>query len=151
MPVNLVAPDPAGLHAVAGLELGTARAGIRKPDRRDLLVVRIAAGVTTAGVFTRNRFCAAPVTLCREHLAASQARRGRSWSTPAAPTPAPEPSDWNAGPSAPRSRRLLGQSDEVMPMSTGVILEHLPVDHGSSGSSARRSRIPTTGQPPQKR
>ena len=77
MPVNLVAPDPAGLHAVAGLELGTARAGIRKPDRRDLLLVRIAAGATAAGVFTRNRFCAAPVTVCRENLAATQGRAAR--------------------------------------------------------------------------
>ena len=62
MPVNLVAPDPASLYPVAGVELGTARAGIRKPGRRDLLVVQIAAGATAAGVFTRNRFCAAPVT-----------------------------------------------------------------------------------------
>jgi glutamate N-acetyltransferase/amino-acid N-acetyltransferase len=70
MPVNLVAPDPAALHPVAGLELGIARAGIRKPGRRDLLVLRLAPGAAVAGVFTQNRFCAAPVQVCREHLAA---------------------------------------------------------------------------------
>ncbi|HEY5636666.1 MAG TPA: bifunctional ornithine acetyltransferase/N-acetylglutamate synthase, partial [Burkholderiales bacterium] len=58
MAVNLPVPDPARLLRVAGVELGVARAGIRKPDRKDLLVVRFAAGTTVAGVFTRNRFCA---------------------------------------------------------------------------------------------
>ena len=56
MPVNLTAPDAASLLPVAGVELGTARAGIRKPGRRDLLVVRLAEGTHVAGVFTRNRF-----------------------------------------------------------------------------------------------
>src|SRR5215475_804922 len=69
MAVNLRAPDPVGLHAVAGLELGWAEAGIRKPNRKDLLLIRLAAGTTAAGVFTQNRFCAAPVLVCREHLA----------------------------------------------------------------------------------
>ncbi|MFO0462341.1 MAG: bifunctional ornithine acetyltransferase/N-acetylglutamate synthase, partial [Burkholderiales bacterium] len=70
MPVNLAAPDPARLFPVAGLELGTARAAIRKPNRRDVLLVRLAEGASVVGVFTRNRFCAAPVQVCREHLAA---------------------------------------------------------------------------------
>ena len=61
MAVNLQAPDPASLYPVAGVELGAARAQIRKPNRRDLLVVRLAEGAFAAGVFTRNRFCAAPV------------------------------------------------------------------------------------------
>ena len=76
MPVNLTAPDAASLLPVAGVELGTARAGIRKPGRRDLLVVRLAEGTQVAGVFTRNRFCAAPVVVSRQHLAASQ---GQMW------------------------------------------------------------------------
>ena len=58
MPVNLSAPDAARLLPVAGVELGTARAGIRKPGRRDLLVVRFSEGTRAAAVFTRNRFCA---------------------------------------------------------------------------------------------
>ncbi len=61
MAVNLSPPDPGALHAVAGVELGVAMAGIKKPDRKDLLVMRLSPGATVAGVFTQNRFCAAPV------------------------------------------------------------------------------------------
>ena len=68
MPVNLLSPDPASLHAVAGVRLGVARAGIRKPNRDDLVVLALASGSSVAGVFTTNRFCAAPVQVCREHL-----------------------------------------------------------------------------------
>ena len=75
MPVNLTAPDPAALHPVAGVEIGTAMAGIRKAGRRDLTVLRLAEGASVAGVFTANRFCAAPVLLCREHLGAGQGIR----------------------------------------------------------------------------
>ena len=69
MAVNLAAPAAARLHAVPGIELGVAMAGVKKAGRRDLLVVRLAPGATAAGVFTQNRFCAAPVTLARRHLA----------------------------------------------------------------------------------
>ena len=65
MAVNLPPPDPSLLRPVAGVRLGVAEAGIRKKDRRDLLVVEIADGSRVAGVFTRNRYCAAPVTVCR--------------------------------------------------------------------------------------
>ena len=68
MPVNLSAPNPADLHPVAGVELGITMAGVRKANRRDLLVVKLAPGTSVAGVFTQNRFCAAPVQVCREHL-----------------------------------------------------------------------------------
>ena len=69
MAVDLAAPDPASLYPVAGVALGTAMAGVRKANRRDVLVVAIDPGAAVAGVFTSNRFCAAPVQLCREHLA----------------------------------------------------------------------------------
>src|SRR5512135_1795730 len=69
MPVHLQAPDPARLFPVRGIELGIAMAGVRKAGRRDLTVVTIAPGSVAAGVFTANRFCAAPVQLCRAHLA----------------------------------------------------------------------------------
>jgi glutamate N-acetyltransferase/amino-acid N-acetyltransferase len=62
MAVNLAPPDPASLLAVPGIELGVAQAGIRKAGRKDLLVMRLAPGTAAAGVFTRTRFCAAPVT-----------------------------------------------------------------------------------------
>ena len=75
MPVTLVAPDPSSLWAVRGVEIGVAMAGVRKANRRDLTVVTLAEGSSVAGVFTTNRFCAAPVLLCREHLAAGRGVR----------------------------------------------------------------------------
>ena len=70
MPVNLTAPDAANLLPVSGVELGFAQANIRKLGRKDLLVIRLAPDSRVAGVFTQNRFCAAPVQVCKEHLAA---------------------------------------------------------------------------------
>jgi len=68
MAVNLPPPDPASLHPVPGVELGVAMAGVRKADRKDLLVMRFAEGAAVAGVFTQNRFCAAPVILAKRNL-----------------------------------------------------------------------------------
>lgn len=130
MTVNLSAPDPAALIPIAGVELGVAKAGIRKAGRVDTLVMRFAPGTTAAGVFTRNRFCAAPVRVCREHLAATGGRlRALVVNTGNA----------NAGTGARgladarRSCEQLGAAlgvaaDEVLPFSTGVILEPLPID-----------------------
>lgn len=138
MPVNLSAPDAAALLPVAGVELGTARAGIRKPNRRDLLIARFAEGAQAAAVFTRNRFCAAPVLLARQHLDSSGGRiRALVVNTGIA----------NAGTGAEGLKRaaqtcehvaqaLRLRPDEVLPMSTGVILEHLPVDRIAAGIPA---------------
>ena len=68
MPVNFTTPAPESLFPVAGIRLGLTEAGIRKLDRRDLTLLALDAGCTVAGVFTQNRFCAAPVQLCRRHL-----------------------------------------------------------------------------------
>jgi glutamate N-acetyltransferase/amino-acid N-acetyltransferase len=68
MPVNLIAPNAADLFPVAGVRIGVAEAGIRKANRKDLTVVLIDEGASVSGVFTQNRFCAAPVQLCRDHL-----------------------------------------------------------------------------------
>src|SRR5688572_8155040 len=68
MAVNLLPPDPAALHAIAGVELAVATAGVKKPGRKDVLVMRLAPGSTVAGVFTKNRFCAAPVVLAKQNL-----------------------------------------------------------------------------------
>ena len=68
MTVNFTTPAPEALFPVAGVRLGLAEAGIRKLNRRDLTLLALDAGCTVAGVFTQNRFCAAPVQLCRSHL-----------------------------------------------------------------------------------
>ncbi len=68
MAVNLAAPKAQDLHAVRGLRIGVAEAGIRKANRKDLTVMLLDEGASVGGVFTQNRFCAAPVHLCREHL-----------------------------------------------------------------------------------
>jgi glutamate N-acetyltransferase / amino-acid N-acetyltransferase len=127
MPVNLNAPDPAALHAVRGVAIGTAMAGVRKANRRDVTVVQLAEGSSVAGVFTRNRFCAAPVLLCREHLAAGAGIRALLINTGNA----------NAGTGVDGLARarstcaaLAAQmgiaAEQVLPFSTGVIMETLP-------------------------
>ena len=137
MPVNLSAPNPADLHAVSGVELGITMAGVRKANRRDLLVVKLAEGSAVAGVFTANRFCAAPVQVCREHLAAGQGMRAIVVNTGNA----------NAGTGADglaRARstcaalaKLLGvKSEQVLPFSTGVIMETLPSERIEAGLPA---------------
>ena len=129
MPVNLAAPDPASLHAVAGVRIGTAMAGVRKAGRRDLVVMALDEGAAVAGVFTKNRFSAAPVQLCREHLARGQGIRALVVNTGNA----------NAGTGADglararRSCRALAAQlgiapEQVLPFSTGVIMETLPVE-----------------------
>ena len=144
MPVNLSAPDPAGLHAVAGLELGTARAGIRKPGRRDLLLARIAAGATVAGVFTRNRFCAAPVQVCREVLAAGQPVRAFIVNTGNANAGTGEAGLAAARRTCQAVATALGcEPASVLPFSTGVILEPLPVDRVTAGIPAAVADLAT--------
>ena len=75
MAVHLSAPNPQDIHAVAGVRIGITEAGIRKANRKDLTVFLLDEGTSVAGVFTKNRFCAAPVQVCREHLAAGQGVR----------------------------------------------------------------------------
>ena len=138
MAVNLPPLDPAALHPVAGVELGTARAGIRKPGRRDLLVVRCAEGSTAAGVFTRNRFCAAPVVVCREHLASTAGGiRALVVNTGCANAGTGEQGLADARASCAALAGRLGVSaDAVLPFSTGVILEHLPMQRLLAGLPA---------------
>jgi glutamate N-acetyltransferase/amino-acid N-acetyltransferase len=144
MPVNLAAPDPARLHPVAGLELGTARAGIRKPGRRDLLLVRLAEGATVAGVFTRNRFCAAPVQLCREHLASGGSMRALVVNTGNANAGTGETGLANARRTCEAVGALLGvPAGAVLPFSTGVILEQLPMDRLLAGLPAAIGELRT--------
>lgn len=133
MAVNLALPLAADLLPVAGLELGHAMAGVRKPGRKDLLVISLAAGTNVAGVFTQNRFCAAPVQVCRTHLAASNSphteiralviNTGNANAGTGAPGLAAAQATCNA------LARLLGcEAQQILPFSTGVILEPLPVE-----------------------
>ena len=127
MAVNLSPPDPAALHAVGGVDLRVAMAGIKKLDRRDVLVMRLSPRAEVAGVFTQNRFCAAPVLLCRKHL--KNKVRALVVNTGNA----------NAGTGTDGLRRAQQVCDavaeqsgckphEVLPFSTGVIMEPLPVE-----------------------
>ncbi len=137
MPVNLSAPNPSELHAIAGVRIGVTEAGVRKANRKDLTVVLLDEGASVAGVFTQNRFCAAPVQVCREHLATGQGIRAMVVNTGNA----------NAGTGADglaRARstcvalaRQLGIAPEqVLPFSTGVIMEPLPHERIEAGLPA---------------
>src|SRR5450755_306842 len=129
MPVNLTAPNPAALHPVAGVAIGTALAGVRKANRRDLTVVTLEPGATVAGVFTANRFCAAPVQVCREHLAAGSAVRAILVNTGNANAGTGDDGLARARSTCVALARLLGCAPEqVLPFSTGVIMETLPND-----------------------
>jgi glutamate N-acetyltransferase / amino-acid N-acetyltransferase len=132
MAVNLSAPDPQSLHAVRGVELGVAMAGIKKPGRKDLLVIRLAPGATVAGVFTQNRFCAAPVTIARKHM--KNEVRALVVNTGNA----------NAGTGEDGMRRAMQVCDalaqhlgcnasQILPFSTGVIMEPLPAERITAG------------------
>ena len=127
MAVNLPRPDPSSLHPVAGIELGVAMAGVRKAGRKDLLVARLAPGAVVAGVFTRNRFCAAPVLVSKKNLSKKAGIRAFVVNTGNA----------NAGTGKDGVRRAMDvcravaaslgcRPGQVLPFSTGVIMEPLP-------------------------
>ena len=137
MAVHLDPPDPATLRPVAGVRLGTAMAGIRKAGRRDLLVIELAPGSHVAGVFTQNRFCAAPVQVCREHLAAGSAIRALVVNTGNANAGTGEPGLTDARATCDALAALMRVSArEVLPFSTGVIMEPLPVERLVAGLPA---------------
>ena len=137
MAVNLTPPDPAALHPVAGIELGVAMAGVRKTNRRDLLLIRLGAGSTVAGVFTRNRFCAAPVTLAKRHLAAGGDVRGLVVNTGNANAGTGEDGLARAATVCEAVARSLGCAvRQVLPFSTGVIMEPLPAERIMAGIPA---------------
>ncbi|MGJ7489220.1 bifunctional glutamate N-acetyltransferase/amino-acid acetyltransferase ArgJ [Variovorax sp. ZT4R33] len=137
MPVNLSPPNPAALHAVDGVRIGVAEAGIRKANRKDLTVVLIDEGAAVGGVFTQNRFCAAPVQVCREHLAKGYGIRAMLINTGNA----------NAGTGqdglarthqscVALARELNIAPEQILPFSTGVIMEPLPVERIEAGLPA---------------
>src|SRR5574344_1245598 len=137
MPVNLPLPQAQDLRPVAGVRIGVAEAGIRKANRKDLTVFLLDEGASVAGVFTQNRYCAAPVQVCREHLAAGAPIRAMVINTGNA----------NAGTGADGLARAratcaaladtLGVAPQnILPFSTGVIMEPLPVERIVAGLPA---------------
>ena len=129
MPVNLSAPVAGQLLPVAGVSLGIAQAGIKYSNRKDLLVIQLDAGSNVAGVFTTNRFCAAPVVVAREHLAAGQDIRALVVNTGNANAGTGEAGIQAARTTCAELAKLLGcEPEQVLPYSTGVIMEPLPVE-----------------------
>jgi glutamate N-acetyltransferase/amino-acid N-acetyltransferase len=137
MAVNLEPPRPEQLLSISGVRLGTAAAGIRKPGRRDLLLVAIDEGARAAGVFTQNRYCAAPVQVCREQLGPKSAIRALLVNTGVANAGTGESGLANARASCAAAAQSLGiRPEQVLPFSTGVIMEPLPVDRLIAGLPA---------------
>ncbi|MGE5094305.1 MAG: bifunctional glutamate N-acetyltransferase/amino-acid acetyltransferase ArgJ [Betaproteobacteria bacterium] len=134
MAVNLEPPRPENLLGISGVRLGVAKAGIRKPNRKDLLLVALDEGTRVAGVFTRNRFAAAPVLVCREHLAHKRPMRAIVVNTGVANAGTGEPGLANARATCEAVARLLEvEASQVLPLSTGVIMEPLPVERVEAG------------------
>ncbi|MGO8754620.1 MAG: bifunctional glutamate N-acetyltransferase/amino-acid acetyltransferase ArgJ [Gallionellaceae bacterium] len=128
MPVNLQAPSASELFPVDGVLLGVAEANIKRADRKDLLVIRLEDDASVAGVFTTNRFCAAPVTVVREHLASGRNIRALVVNTGNANAGTGAQGMAAARATCAAAAKLLGCAPEqVLPYSTGVIMEPLPV------------------------
>jgi glutamate N-acetyltransferase/amino-acid N-acetyltransferase len=137
MPVQLSAPQAASLLPVRGVQLGYAEAYVRKPNRKDVLVITLAEHSSVAGVFTQNRFCAAPVTLCKSHLSQNEGIRALLVNTGCANAGTGEDGLQRAQQTCQALGQLLNIKDsQVLPFSTGVILEPLPVDKVIAGLPA---------------
>ena len=146
MAVNSPLPVAADLKPVNGIEIGYAEAGIKKPNRKDLLVMKLAEGATVSGVFTTNRFCAAPVQVSKANLAAvangGKPLRALVVNTGNANAATGEQGLANAQATCAEVAKLLGlDAQQVLPFSTGVILEQLPIDRIVAGLPAAVSNL----------
>ena len=128
MPVNLQAPNASDLMPVTGIEIGIASAGVRKANRKDLTVFKLAHGTAVGAVFTKNRFCAAPVQICQAHMQAKQGIRALVINTGVANAGTGESGLQHAHQVCEATAAHLGlKAEQVLPFSTGVIMEPLPV------------------------
>ncbi|WP_300753122.1 bifunctional glutamate N-acetyltransferase/amino-acid acetyltransferase ArgJ [Janthinobacterium sp.] len=148
MAVNSPKPVAADLKAVTGIEIGVAEAGIKKPNRKDLLVLKLAPTATVAGVFTLNRFCAAPVQVAKANLAAvtqgAAPIRALLVNTGNANAGTGESGLAAAQESCAALAELLGCTpQQILPFSTGVILEPLPVPRLVAGLPQAVSALTT--------
>ena len=145
MPVLLSPPEAAALLPVPGVRLGVAEAGIRKVNRKDLTLIELAPGSRVAGVFTQNRFCAAPVQVCKAHLPAGGIR-ALVINTGVANAGTGEPGLAAARATCEAVAAQLGlDAAQVLPFSTGVILEPLPVDRLVAGLPAAKAALKADG------
>lgn len=134
MPVKLSAPAAETLLPVKGVQLGFAQAHIRKPNRKDVLVITVPEGSSVSGVFTLNRFCAAPVTVCKQHLQHNKGIRALLVNTGCANAGTGQQGLDDARASCIGVAQALNISPEqVLPFSTGVILETLPMERLLAG------------------
>lgn len=137
MPVNLTAPNPQDLLAVPGVRIGVAEAGIRKANRKDLTVFLLDEGSVVGAVFTRNRYAAASVQVCREHLSAGASIRALVINTGNANAGTGESGLQHARQTASALALALAvRHEQVLPFSTGVIMEPLPMDRLMAGLPA---------------
>ncbi|MBK6868666.1 MAG: bifunctional glutamate N-acetyltransferase/amino-acid acetyltransferase ArgJ [Burkholderiales bacterium] len=137
MPVNLIAPDPSQLFPVAGVRVGVTEAGVRKANRKDVTVFLLDEGASVGGVFTSNRFCAAPVQICRDRLAAGAPIRALVVNTGNANAGTGEDGLLRARQVSEALAREIGvDAGQVLPFSTGVIMEPLPADRIVAGLPA---------------
>jgi glutamate N-acetyltransferase/amino-acid N-acetyltransferase len=141
MPVGLLPPVAGSLTPIPGIQLGVAQAGVRKANRDDVLVIRLPETVTVAGVFTQNRYCAAPVQMCRAHLA-TIAPRALIINTGNANAGTGEDGLARASQVCAALAKELGcQEAQILPFSTGVIMESLPADRIIAGIPAALANL----------
>ena len=134
MPVLLVAPKAEDLKCVAGVRIGVTEAGIRKAQRKDVTVFLLDEGSTVGGVFTLNRYAAAPVQVCREHLASTAGVRAMVINTGNANAGTGASGLAHARQTAAALAAEVGVAvEQTLPFSTGVIMEPLPVDRLLAG------------------
>ncbi|HQU50562.1 MAG TPA: bifunctional glutamate N-acetyltransferase/amino-acid acetyltransferase ArgJ [Casimicrobiaceae bacterium] len=146
MPVNYTPPTRESVLPVPGVTLGAVAARIKNWDRNDVLLVACEPGTTAAGVFTRNRFCAAPVTVCRRHLAASGRMRALVVNAGNANAGTGERGIAAAETTAAAAASMLGcPMQDVLVFSTGVIMEPLPVDRIVAALPEARSALRADG------
>ncbi len=128
MPVNLQPLDASLLHPVPGIQLGYAQAGIKKPGRKDILLITLSENTSVAGVFTLNRFCAAPVQVCKEHLASNTSIKALIINTGNANAGTGETGLRDARQTCQEVAAMMHwEASQILPFSTGVILEPLPI------------------------
>ena len=146
MAVNYTLPTAESLHPINGVTLGYAKAHVKKPDRKDMLVIALEPGSLAAGVFTQNRFCAAPVLVCREHLKRHADIRALVINTGCANAGTGAVGFADAKATCDEVARLLGCArHQVLPFSTGVILEHLPMEKIINGIPQCIANLTPTG------